>query len=554
MMELLSITFFSGMMGIFIILLLLMGALLLIGKNPFKGFSLTALVTTKPLAAKLQPYGGASGWDYRPFAQKGKTIVGRKGREKQTGKPIGLGAQIIESVRTIKRYRDTKGNKERSSFFKNIINNAPNKAKELNNLKRSQEINRIIEYLESRRSTGKKIEKYYTLKEKEKKKKGNLTEAEKRELEKLNKFTQSLKYGASLFAIEAHNRGETAEGLARIIKFNLQNGLGTNFTKKNKFIKLIKEHRDAVTLLLAGLTGLAIEKITRKHKDEVDLIPSYLAVVYKEAYAKAVAEGREAKDAAKEAQKAVEEVIREYNEKVIKEEKNKGLPKLEVDKKGMKRIAEEAEKLDKYQSTIEDLKSRDLIKKSEGLEKHFSNLATAWGMKAEASNTAADDFARIIALKQEFNIDLSKPFLIGIATEAIAKALAEGKTQEEANKIAADTVNKVIYEYNRNFVGEMMGGRAPPIINTLKKETGIKVEKFDLPFVKMDVEKIVEEANKTNKAEIQQLNPDKLKNIIELAGYNIIANAKDEGQPVCFSHLVMSGGAYLTQQKHKKEV
>jgi hypothetical protein len=583
MIEILSITFFSGMMSIFIIILLLMGALLLIGKNPFKGFSLTALVTTKPLAAKLSPYGKSTSWQYGLGTQKGGTTIKGGWREKQTGKPIGLIPKTIESVRTAQRYLDTKGNKERSSFFKNIIDNAPDKAKGLNNLKRSLEMNRIIEYLELRRSTGKKIEKYYTLKEKEKK--GKLTEAEKRELEELNKFIQSLKNGVSLFAIEAHKKGESAEGLARIVKFNIQNGLGTNFTQKRKVIKLIEEHKDAVTLLLTGPVGLGIEKITRKHKDEVDVIPSYLAVLYKELYkeahAKAIEQGKKLEDAAKdakeEAEKAVKDVIEKYNEN------NKGLPKLELDKKGMKRIVEEAEKLDKYPSRSEDLEFKDLIKKSEGIEKYLSDLATAWGRKAEKDNTKEDDFARIIGFKQEYKIDLSEPFLTGIAIEAIAKAyeekkdqeiiakaLAEGKSQEAANKIAeaainkaaADTVNKAIYGYNQNFVGEMRGGSALPIQNTLKKETGIEV-KFNLPFVEMDLKKIAEKANKaykaemqqpsqTNKAEMQQLNPENLKNVIELMGYSIIADAKDKGQSISFSPLVMAGGAHLTQQKTQK--
>jgi len=552
-----------------------MGALLLIGKNPFKGFSLTALVTTKPLAAKLSPYGKSTSWQYGLGTQKGGTTIKGEWREKQTGKPIGLIPKTIESVRTAQRYLDTKGNKERSSFFKNIIDNAPDKAKGLNNLKRSLGMNRIIEYLELRRSIGKKIEKYYTLKEKEKK--GKLTEAEKRELEELNKFIQSLKNGVSLFAIEAHKKGESAEGLARIVKFNIQNGLGTNFTQKGKVIKLIEEHKDAVTLLLTGPVGLGIEKITRKHKDEVDLIPSYLAAVYKETYAEAIAQGKDSKDSAKEAEEAVKKVIGEYNKN------NKELPKLEIDEKGMKRIVEEAENLDKYPSRSEDLEFKDLIKKGEGIEKHLSDLAIAWGRKAEKDNTKEDDFARIIGFKQEFGIDLSKDFLTGIATEAIAKAyeekkdqeiiakaLAEGKSQEAANKIAeaainkaaADTVNKAIYGYNQNFVGEMRGGSALPIQNILKKETGIEV-KFNLPFVEMDLKKIAEKANKaykaemqqpsqTNKAEMQQLNPENLKNVIELMGYSIIADAKDKGQSISFSPLVMAGGAHLTQQKTQK--
>ncbi|MGC9132782.1 MAG: hypothetical protein ACP5HJ_04095, partial [Candidatus Micrarchaeia archaeon] len=66
------------MISIFIILLLLMGALLLIGKNPFTGFSLTALVTTKSLSAKFNPYGRATGWRYGLATKKGGGTIGNK--------------------------------------------------------------------------------------------------------------------------------------------------------------------------------------------------------------------------------------------------------------------------------------------------------------------------------------------------------------------------------------------------------------------------------------------------------------------------------------------
>lgn len=75
MIEIFVIGFFSGMGLIFLILLLLMGALLLIGKSPFKLFSLSAFAISRPLSTRLNPYGKTTKSSYGLMTtKKGGTI------------------------------------------------------------------------------------------------------------------------------------------------------------------------------------------------------------------------------------------------------------------------------------------------------------------------------------------------------------------------------------------------------------------------------------------------------------------------------------------------
>jgi hypothetical protein len=94
MIEIFVVGFFSGMGLIFLILLLLMGALLLIGKYPFKLFSLSALAMSRPLSTKLGPYGRATKFSYGLMTRKGGGTIGS--RAKITKKGMKFEAKIGE--------------------------------------------------------------------------------------------------------------------------------------------------------------------------------------------------------------------------------------------------------------------------------------------------------------------------------------------------------------------------------------------------------------------------------------------------------------------------
>jgi len=92
MIEIFVVGFFSGMGLIFLILLLLMGALLLIGKSPFKLFSLSAFAISRQLSTRLGPYGKATKFSYGLMTRKGGGTIGS--RAKITRKGIKFEAKI----------------------------------------------------------------------------------------------------------------------------------------------------------------------------------------------------------------------------------------------------------------------------------------------------------------------------------------------------------------------------------------------------------------------------------------------------------------------------
>jgi len=269
MIEILSITFFSGMMSIFIIILLLMGALLLVGKNPFKGFSLTALVTTKPLAAKLSPYGKSTGWKYGLATQKGGATIGRGWREKQTGKPIGLIPKTIESVKPLYKHFDAKGNKEITSFFGNVINNVKvyNERKTKPAYSSPEKASALLtEFNLSKLSA----DEYFKVK-------NFVKTTKKSEVEKLAKDLR-LEDLAKAWGAKAFEENKTTDAFAKIVNFSDTFG--------------------------------------------VNLVNPFLVGVAAQAATKAPAEG---KDEKKAATTAINKVIYEYNQNFVNEMKSRAL-------------------------------------------------------------------------------------------------------------------------------------------------------------------------------------------------------------------------------------
>jgi len=317
MMELLSITFFSGMMGIFIILLLLMGALLLIGKNPFKGFSLTALVTTKPLAAKLQPYGGASGWEYRPFAQKGKTMIGRKGIDKKTGQVVGQGAQTISlAKRGVSYLVHRRINIQRSKKIGAFFGSAIDTIKVIRKITPTQGITLL------RENAVKKI-----LKEDEYKTYTSLLpfgySLSEKEYSKIEEFVRYNLLEFSTLRAQSEWRG-----LKKYEKKELD-----EMKKKNK--KFIEDFG------VANLARYYGAKAQRENKSfeyfgkivafsnvlKVDLTKDFLIGVYAEGMRQALAQGKDRKTAEEEAEKIVKNIVSGYN-KFVRDMRGGGAPRV----------------------------------------------------------------------------------------------------------------------------------------------------------------------------------------------------------------------------------
>jgi len=383
MIEILSITFFSGMMSIFIIILLLMGALLLIGKNPFKGFSLTALVTTKPLAAKLSPYGKSTSWQYGLGTQKGGTTIKGGWREKQTGKPIGLGAQTSEAVKTGRRYFNVTRVNEITSYYTPKINNVlkefPSeweKYKKSNDpvlieyRKNVENIRTIVEYSQLK----KKEEKGFMLTKDEKTKFEKL----KNEYKNLKPFIQKLNDSMKMLGMEAQRKNTTTDTFAKVAAFSEM--LGLNLKKP-------------------FLEGVAAETMR-----------------------KAIEEGKDQKVAKKEAEQTTLNTIIEYNKSFIREMRGGSAVRV------LNKTKEETGATAVFDLPYEQIEVKDILKEAENTKKVDEEVQHLEAIKLENLMEFAS-FNLIIDAK---NKNQPIPFSYVVTPFGISAFLKQQKTQKGA--------------------------------------------------------------------------------------------------------------------------
>jgi len=233
--ELLSITFFSGMMSIFVVLLLLIGALLLIGKNPFRAFSLTALVTSKPLATRLSPYGKTTGWKYGFLGKPtfGGAPIGKKGGETKLERVAKSGGLLGIMAKTVKAKKEGTlyfgpsliARSLRSSQRQKNMQEAQKIANVINDVKTAypqfKSINDEISFFSRRHNANVSQQEYLQFKEYKRllgiKKP---TQAEKQQLGNLrNSILPSLKNGAKSLGFQ---RGPSVGDLAIIVALDKQ--------------------------------------------------------------------------------------------------------------------------------------------------------------------------------------------------------------------------------------------------------------------------------------------------------------------------------------------
>jgi hypothetical protein len=445
-----------------------MGALLLIGKNPFKGFSLTALVTTKPLAAKLSPYGKSTSWQYGLGTQKGGTTIKGGWREKQTGKPIGLIPKTIESVRTAQRYRDIKGNKAISHYYVNLIKSTPTRYINLNitplftycNLK--IDLNRF-HALESERKwpglTKKEMAEYQKLKQRIDEWKKDLQNA-------------SIKYGIDSYKNKSIDN--VVDNLYKIVKFSKDTGI-----------------KDLSKQFLIGATYEAISS------------------------------GNDPKEFLNQ------QLIPKFNQKYVENDKTLSI---NIDVDNTIKMAKSIQSQSAKQDLVEMIDKNPETNLKELVRKYATDL------QGKDLKEKVDAFSKVESLTYLTGMDLTTPFL-----EEIAKQTKQNEKPEEI-------INKIVSEYDSQFINRMRYGSAPRVIDDIKKETNTETV-FDLPSVRVN-EKDISKASTSSTQVSTQLTPQDFENLLKVIASDHIEKVKSSQDKILrFSYLNLFGlPDYIKQQ------
>jgi hypothetical protein len=283
MIEIFVIGFFSGMGLIFLILLLLMGALLLIGKYPFKLFSLSALAVSRQLSTKLNPYGKTTKYSYGLMTtKKGGTIgsrvkivregakfkVEKKGREDSTY-VAARNLYRLASGKSIKEARELGRQLAQSLRNAGIITNI--------NVATSNSLRGIGDTIFS--SLRLNRQRYETLLQK---KKGLITIKELEELSNYERLLRedskkaALAYGEKLGKTYANQPNTLRKEIYRALIVMAQHPLG------NKEIALSFIAGVKFGLLTAGTTEARGDKIIKEAVDEYSRFQSKLIKAYNE--------------------------------------------------------------------------------------------------------------------------------------------------------------------------------------------------------------------------------------------------------------------------------
>jgi len=521
MIEILSISFFSGMMGIFIIILLLISALLLIGKNPFKSFSLTALVTTKPLAANLPAFGRNTSWSYGLLtgSKKGGTIgrawrepqTGKKVKEKgvQPGKAIGLVPKTGEAFRVFANLFNKNAARNFADFYIARVLKKPDQ-----NTARIDygEVPRITKKLASdkNKSLGKILPAYFDLIINIK----NLKGSKEKLIEERNKITKKQKLDQK----DQDKLKKIDEKLKQLNEFE---------TQLKNATRLFAQNAKKTT----GITTDHLATVANFSKYGINTIDELLKVVAKEKRDQIKNED----EAKKEFIKTVKDMVNDYNKNPNYKDFRKVAGQLKIDEKKLNKIFESAKQLkDIYtppanqDTLIKEEAFAKLIELNKKLEDYSKDMAAAYAIHTYEKGENKDSaFAKIVNLSEVSGVDLATPFLAGLN-------IASNNPKES---------KKAVFDYNTKTVTPPRQGLFPAIKTQIEKEVGTGV-KLDIPYARVDMKEVNEEVKrlKSNQAKLQNLNPYYIENAIHVISHNNIINSKSTGEKISFPYLIMAGG------------
>jgi len=511
-------------MGIFIIILLLISALLLIGKNPFKSFSLTALVTTKPLAANLPAFGRNTSWSYGLLtgSKKGGTIgrawtepqTGKKVKEKgvQPGKAVGLIPRTYKAMRVIANLFNKNAARNFADFYTPLLkkNSGQNTVK-IN----YEEV--VKEYpsrkkwpLEKNKYLGKILPHYFDLIINIR----NLKASKEKLIEERNKITKKQKLDQK----DQDKLKKIDEKLKQLNEFE------TQLKNATRLFGLSAAQTTGITPYHFGITA-------NFSKHGINVTNELLKLVAKEK----IDQIKNEDEAKKEFIKTVKDTVNEYNTNRKYEDFRKVTGKLKIDEKELNGIFESAKQLkDIYtppanqDTLIKEEAFAKLIELNKKLEDYSKDMAAAYAIHTYEKGENKDSaFAKIVNLSEVSGVDLATPFLAGLN-------IASNNPKES---------KKAVYDYNTKTVTPPRQGLFPAIKTQIEKEVGTGV-KLDIPYARVDMKEVNEEVKrlKSNQAKLQNLNPYYIENAIHVISHNNIINSKSTGEKISFRYLIMAGG------------